>query len=139
MLTNNRAQELQKPRLWCCVLGAILLLAGGEVASATPAETILYSFTGGIDGGVPYSGLFRDSSGNLYGTTVNGGASNYGVVFKLTPGGSSYAVLHHFAGFPGDGASPFAGLIADSSGNLYGTTGGGGMSFCKCGTVFKLA
>ena len=76
------------------------------------------------------------------GTTVGGGASGSacgpfgcGVVFKLSPGGTE-TVLHFFTG-GGDGALPQGGLIADSSGNLYGTTNGGGAS--GLGTVFKLS
>jgi uncharacterized repeat protein (TIGR03803 family) len=137
MLTNNRAQKCQKPRLWCCVLGAALVLAGGEIASAAPTETILYSFTGGSDGGNLHGGLFRDSSGNLYGTTVGGSQGGRGVVFKLAPGASSPVALHNFAGYPSDGDSPYAGLIADTSGNLYGTTASGGAQ--GYGVVFKVA
>jgi uncharacterized repeat protein (TIGR03803 family) len=92
------------------------------------------------------AGLIADSSGNLYGTTGFGGASGKGTVFKLTPGGTE-TVLSSFTG-GSDGAVPVAGLIADSSGNLYGTTvvGGSGTA-CPavpnfnnpgCGVVFKL-
>jgi uncharacterized repeat protein (TIGR03803 family) len=66
--------------------------------------------------------MAEDSNGNLYGTTNGGGASNRGVVFKLSPSGTE-TMLHSFTG--SDGANPLAGLIADSNGNLYG---GGGMS-----------
>ncbi len=87
---------------------------------------MLYTFTGGGDGRFPNAGLIADSSGNLYGTTVNGGASNRGVVFKLSPGGTE-TVLHSFSSCCHSGGfHPVAGLIFDSSGNLYGTTGGGG-------------
>jgi uncharacterized repeat protein (TIGR03803 family) len=59
----------------------------GVVFKLSPSgtETVLHSFTGGADGGPPSAGLVRDPAGNLYGTTANGGASGYGVVFKLTP------------------------------------------------------
>src|SRR5262249_39429257 len=77
--------------------------------------------------------LIADSSGNLYGTTRVGGASNNGVVFQLSPDGT-YTVLYSFAG-GSDGAQPLAGLIADSSGNLYGTTQLGGSNNC---VVFQL-
>jgi uncharacterized repeat protein (TIGR03803 family) len=110
----------------------------GTVFKLTPGgtETVLYIFTGGSDGANPFAGLIADSSGNLYGTTCCGGASRNGVVFKLTPGGTE-TVLHSFTGVPSDGASPFAGLIADSAGNLYGTTAFGGAS--NSGVVFKLS
>jgi uncharacterized repeat protein (TIGR03803 family) len=107
--------------------------------------TILYSFTGGLDGGYPIGSLLRDASGNLYGTTEEGGPNNSacqygcGVVFKLDPAGNE-TVLHSFDNQ--DGALPFGGLVADSAGNLYGTTSQGGdlncFDFQGCGTVFKL-
>jgi uncharacterized repeat protein (TIGR03803 family) len=96
-------------------------------------ETVLYSFQGGSDGRSPQAGLVRDTSGNLYGTTATGGASQYGTVFKLDPLGTE-TVLYSFQGGT-DGASPLSNLIQDSSGILYGTTSRGGNS---CGTVFKL-
>ena len=132
-------------RVGFAVLWAALALALAESgASAAPTETVLHSFTGGVgDGILPFAGLIADSKGNLYGTTSNGGASDGGVVFKLSPGGIE-TVLYSFCGKPGcsDGAGPRAGLIADSSGNLYGTTNQGGGSECNgpgCGVVFKLA
>ncbi len=107
----------------------------------TGTETVLYSFTGGSDGAHPFAGLIADSSGNLYGTTENGGVPVNGVAFKLSPSGTE-TVLHTFAGRPSDGENPVAGLIADRSGNLYGTTQFGGGTGCRgpgCGVVFKLA
>jgi uncharacterized repeat protein (TIGR03803 family) len=99
-------------------------------------ETILHSFTGPpADGANPYAGLVGDSAGNLYGTTYFGGASNFGVVFKLDSTGHE-TVLHSFAGPPADGANPYAGLVRDSAGNLYGTTVMGGGS--RKGVIFKL-
>src|ERR1700733_2890273 len=97
-------------------------------------ETVLHSFTGGVDGGAPYAGLTRDSAGNLYGTTSSGGASGAGVAFKLDTTGAE-TVLYNFTKKPG-GTNPYAGLIQDSAGNLYGTTSGGGASIW--GVVFKL-
>jgi uncharacterized repeat protein (TIGR03803 family) len=85
------------------------------------------------------AGLTFDASGALYGTTSLGGASGNGTVFKLTPptisgGAWTESVLHSFTGSDGD--YPWAGLIFDGSGALYGTTTGGGAS--GNGTVFKL-
>src|SRR5215469_16741964 len=115
----------------------------GTIFKLTPSgtENVLYSF-GGLpdDGSMPMAGLIADSAGNLYGTTAGGGAFGYGTVFELTPSGTE-SVLHSFAGPPNDGSMPMAGLIADSAGNLYGTTVSGGAS-CPdeegCGTVYKL-
>ena len=87
-------------------------------------ETVLYSFTGGADGWAPNAGVISDSAGNLYGTTVNGGTAGRGVVYKLDTAGQE-TVLYSFRG-GADGAFPFAGVIRDSAGNLYGTTYVGG-------------
>ena len=105
-------------------LGA-LVFAGCVQANA--AETLLYSFCHNYhctDGSLPLGGLVADASGNLYGTTSAGGGG-YGTVFKVTPGGTE-TVLHSFSGGSNDGAKPTAGLIADASGNFYGTTSAGG-------------
>jgi uncharacterized repeat protein (TIGR03803 family) len=102
----------------------------------TGKETVLHSFTGtGGDGAYPYAGLIRDAAGNLYGTTVQGGSSDYGTVFKLDKTGKE-TVLYSFTGTGGDGGAPDAGLVPDAARNLYGTTFGGG--FADYGTVFKL-
>jgi uncharacterized repeat protein (TIGR03803 family) len=105
-------------------------------------ETVLYAFSGGSDGGGPWSNLVVDASGNLYGTTEEGGLGA-GTVFKLTPNGKE-SVLYALEGAP-DGLSPRGNLVADNSGNLYGTTilgGNTGGDECQslgCGTVFKVA
>jgi uncharacterized repeat protein (TIGR03803 family) len=115
--------------------------------SRTGKMTVLYSFTGGKDGKWPYAGLTQDAKGNLYGTTgfggdlkcINFGISGCGVVYKLDPAGKE-TVLYTFTG-GADGANPFAGVIQDAQGNLYGTTsyGGIGCNSLGCGTVFRLS
>jgi uncharacterized repeat protein (TIGR03803 family) len=101
----------------------------------TGKETVLYSFSGGADGGIPYAGLIGDAKGNLYGTTSKGGLGDSGTVFKLTLNTTGkYEVLHSFNG--ADGANPSAGLIRDAAGNLYGTARFGGAY--DVGTLFKL-
>jgi uncharacterized repeat protein (TIGR03803 family) len=117
--------------------------------SPTGAETVLYSFTGGADGGFPVGDLIQDTAGTLYGATGQGGAtgacapsSGCGVVFKLSSTGTE-TVLHSFTG-GADGAVPSAGLIQDMSGNLFGTTAAGGVESNQCytgtcGVVFRLA
>jgi len=110
----------------------------------TGKETVLHSFKGGADGVSPYAGVIRDAEGNLYGTTygdggIGCGGYGCGVVFKLDATGKE-TVLHRFKG-GADGASPYAGVIQDAKGNLYGTTYGGGGTGCSgigCGVVFKL-
>ena len=94
-------------------------------------EKLLYSFTAGNDGHSPSGSLMMDASGNLYGTTVVGGtAGGWGTVFELVSTSGSYTekVLYSFAGPPNDGRGPSGGLMADSAGNLYGTTIYGGPS-----------
>jgi len=115
-------------------------------------EKSIYNFKGGSDGATPQAGLIADASGALYGTTTaGGGATNNrctpsglpigcGTVFKLTPksgGGYRESVLHAFQAGQDDGAFPYASVIADASGALYGTTGDGG--YVGAGTVFELA
>lgn len=97
-------------------------------------ETILYTFTGGADGGEPRSGVVRDSAGNLYGTTYSGGANGWGTVYKLDSSGTE-TVLHSFT-LGVDGGFPIGGVILDSAGNLYGTTLFGGSS--GYGVVFEM-
>jgi uncharacterized repeat protein (TIGR03803 family) len=96
-------------------------------------ETVLHSFTGGADGATPIGGVIRDAAGNLYGTTINGGPSNAGVVYKINTTGQEN-ILYNFGG-GADGAGPTCGVIRDAAGNLYGTTAGGGSGY---GTVYKL-
>jgi uncharacterized repeat protein (TIGR03803 family) len=96
-------------------------------------ETVLHSLTQ-ADGAGSASGLIRDPSGNFYGTTELGGAHNLGAVFKLDALGN-YSVLYSFAS-PKGGDEPFAGLVRDAAGNLYGTTFGGGQF--GAGTVYKV-
>jgi uncharacterized repeat protein (TIGR03803 family) len=121
--------------------GIVWLLA--LVVLAKPTESVLYEFTGGSDGILPNGGLIADKSGNLYGTTLEGGsytlcpAYGCGTVFELTPSGAGWSetILHTFAG-GNDGEIPREGLVADKHGNLYGTTGNGG--YWSAGTVFEL-
>jgi uncharacterized repeat protein (TIGR03803 family)/YVTN family beta-propeller protein len=99
-------------------------------------ESVLHEFEL-TDGSYPLAGLIFDAAGTLYGTTRYGGAFGDGLVFKLTPnskGGWTEQVLHQFTGK--DGAHPYAGLVFDGAGNLYGTTQAGGPE--GYGSVFKL-
>jgi uncharacterized repeat protein (TIGR03803 family) len=131
----------------------------GIVFELTPStkgrwtEKILYSFKGGDDGRAPESNLVFDAAGNLYGTTVDGGTgrncstreAGCGTVFELAPKGDgtwTESVLYSFQGSP-DGAFPSGNLVFDSTGTLYGATGGSGTGngdcgISGCGTVFAL-
>ncbi len=97
-------------------------------ANGVWTETILHTFHGGNDGAVPYAGLTFDQSGNLWGATSLGGTYNDGTIYELVPSGDGWTenIVHDFAGGHGgnDGANPYAGLIADQSGNFYGATFG---------------
>ncbi len=110
----------------------------GVVFQINPAnqERVLHNFRGssGGDGALPDDALVQDSSGNLYGTTFEGGTVNWGTVFKLTKTGKE-TVLINF-GLNHNGGFPYAGVIRDVAGNLYGTTTGGGTH--GFGTVFEL-
>jgi uncharacterized repeat protein (TIGR03803 family) len=97
-------------------------------------ETVIYSFTGGVDGAQPFGHLMQANDGNLYGMTSAGGAYGVGVVFKITLSGT-LTVLHAFAG-GSDGASPQGSLIQATDGNLYGMTFQGGIN--NGGTIFKI-
>jgi uncharacterized repeat protein (TIGR03803 family) len=132
------------------LLNIILLTAvtwsSTSFATASGQSQILYTFTGGTDGLYPYGGVTFDTAGNLYGSTFYGGTrtacnGGCGLVYKLTPvagGGWEESTIHTFGGV--DGAHPYAQLVFDSVGNLYGETsgaydGGAGGS----GTVYELS
>jgi uncharacterized repeat protein (TIGR03803 family) len=140
-----------------CLYGG-QMLACGTVFKLTPpsitggawTESVLYAFTGGTDGGLPFAGLILDSTGNLYGTTYQSGDSSCGsgqgcgTAFEMSPvagGDWSYTVLHTFVG-GNDGQNPIGRLAFDLSGNLYGETEWGGTKcdiVLNCGTVFELS
>jgi uncharacterized repeat protein (TIGR03803 family) len=121
----------------------------GTVFSMTPpsssggawTEATLYSFTGDSDGGaIPSSVAIDGPTGVLYGVTGQGGTSNKGTVYSLTPpagagGAWTETVLYNFTGAPDDGSGP-TGVTIGGGGVLYGTTGVGGAA--SAGTVFSL-
>ncbi len=122
------------------------LTPGPDAVGERWTEEVLHSFGQGADGGYAQAGLILDAAGNLYGTTYYGGTYGKGTVFELTPtvgGGWTEKVLYSFCSQTNcaDGAEPYAGLIFDTAGNLYGTTYyGGAYTFCYggCGTAFEL-
>jgi uncharacterized repeat protein (TIGR03803 family) len=122
--------------------GTVFELSRGSNGKWT--ERVLHDFEGGNDGEAPYASPIFDTAGNLYGTTRYGGASGNGTVFELTPesnGKWAERVLYQFMGGK-DGSQPWSGLILDATGNLYGTTSGGGNSsdcaYSSCGVVFEV-
>ena len=119
--------------------------ASGTVWELSPSNgswthSVLYSFSGGTDGGEPYKGVTLDAQGNLFGTAVTGGSGSCeggcGVVYEVSNSGgtSTQTVIHAFTGGD-DGAGPGAGLTIDSNGDTYGTTPTGGAY--GQGTIFR--
>ena len=125
---------------------ALLCVAAVSAQGQSFTENVLYSFcpqSGCADGLRPYAGLIMDASGNLYGTTDEGGAKGYGSVFELVNSSGTYSekVLYSFCSQSNcaDGELPYAGVIMDAAGNLYGTTSWGGATVGGYyGTVFEL-
>jgi uncharacterized repeat protein (TIGR03803 family) len=121
------------------------ILPCGTVFELSPAsdgtwrETVLHSFKEKNSGGqYPIAGVVIDAAGNLYGTTTGGGAGT-GSVFELSPSSKcwTFSVLHAFTGNSNfDGYDPNGGLTLDASGNIFGTTLGGGTQ--GAGTFFEL-
>ncbi len=113
-----------------------ILIAPTHAVAQT--ETVLKGFKGS-NGTYPLAGVIFDSAGNLYGTVSGGGVYDFGAVFELIPnpgGGWTEKLLHSFNANGKDGYWPFASLVFDSAGNLYGTTESGGTYMG--GTVFEL-
>ncbi len=124
-----------------CTLGCgtIFELSPPTTSDGTWKETTLYTFTGGTDGDQPQAGLVRDTAGNLYGTTANGGSGD-GAVFELVAPSAVGATwkkvtLHQFTGKPTDGSAPLGQLLLIGT-KLFGTTSSGGKN--GDGTVFTL-
>ena len=122
--------------------GAVFELSPKEGGGWT--ETVLWSFNQGTEGGQPLGSLVFDKDGNLYGTLEYGGLNGGGSVFELSPGAGevwTLKLLYSFDQSNGNGesgpANPYANLIFDSDGNLYGTTDAGGLD--SWGTVFELS
>lgn len=116
--------------------GTVFMLAA---AAGQWQESVLYRFTGGADGAIPYAGVTMDSAGNLYGAAISGGASGAGAVYKVSPSSTgewTQTVLYSFGGRP-DGAAPYPTPVLDAAGNLYGTTNVGGAH--NLGIVYMLA
>jgi hypothetical protein len=143
--------RISLPRIVQLGLMAFLAASGPADAQQVTFKS-LHSFNGGSDGLFPRAGAILDGSGAVYGITELGGANHSGTVFKLTPpttqgGAWTESVVYSFCSQSNctDGAQPFASLIFDASGALYGTTvaGGNPNRTCSpngsgCGVVFKL-
>ncbi|HET7209674.1 MAG TPA: choice-of-anchor tandem repeat GloVer-containing protein [Terriglobales bacterium] len=123
------------------VLLPIVLLAMFTGRSAAASPQIIYSFAGDKDGAYLDTDLVIDNSGNLYGTSVQGGDFASGTVWELSPTSTGWVhkVLYSFRG-GADGGEPYKGATLDAQGNLYGTAVTGGAGSCEggCGVIWKL-
>ena len=139
-MSIRRLSPVRYPGWLLLAIGVLLV----HVSWAASSEHVVYSFSGGADGGDPASQLVFDNAGNAYGTTVTGGADGCGTVFQLTPAGGGQwqqSVLFSFDCF-GEGKNPYGGVTLDAHGNLYGATVAGGFGgTCSgdgCGVVYEL-
>jgi uncharacterized repeat protein (TIGR03803 family) len=105
--------------------------------TSSGTEKLLWSFENGTDGANPVGGVVLGKMATLYGTTSSGGMYGSGTVFKVTLSGSEM-VIHSFANNDMDGVTPYAGLVMDKLGNLYGTTVAGGGTGGVSGIVFEM-
>lgn len=124
----------------CSTVLLSLAAAAGLIPPSASAgtETVLYAFQGGTDGATPYAAPTMDAQGNLYGTTLYGGAGGVGTVYELTKAKSGWAekVLYSFTG-GSDGGWAYGGVVLDTGGNIYGGTRSGGSN--NCGVVYELS
>jgi uncharacterized repeat protein (TIGR03803 family) len=114
-------------------VGGLTPTAGTVYEISAGVEKILWNFSGKPDGAEPYAGVVRDPEGNLFGTTLSGGAHNLGTVFEITASGTE-KILASFD--ETNGASPMGGLIRAANGNMYGLTSLGGKNFL--GTIYEI-
>jgi len=103
------------------------------------AYNVIHDIGSNSEGGEPFGGLVMDSAGNLFGATSIGGTGGGGVIFELSRMGEgwNFQVLYNIGTNKSDGSGPYGTLIMDPSGNLFGSTVGGGAN--DGGTVFELA
>lgn len=151
---GTKAPDLPWSGLVFDTAGNLYGVANGVVYTLAPVsggwqESVIYTFSGGTDGGDPLFTPIFDGAGNLYGTTSTGGSLGCGVVYKLSPtsgGVWKETVLYSFAGGK-DGCNPGLGnLVSDAAGNLYGSNAAGGnvtTQSCQntsgCGVIFELS
>jgi uncharacterized repeat protein (TIGR03803 family) len=128
------------PNFALLTFAAIAALSMPPPARATTTD-VIYSFAGDEDGEYTDTDLVMDASGNIYGTSVQGGDFGSGTVWRLSPSGSAWVhtVLYSFTG-AADGGEPYKGVTLDAEGNLYGTAVTGGSGSCEggCGVAYKL-
>jgi hypothetical protein len=117
----------------------VAVTANGTPVIAVPSRSLAlvsFAFNGG-NGSEPFFGsLIADAAGDLFGTTEAGGQYGYGTVFEIANTGGGYGAPTTLASFNGSNAEPFAGLIADAAGDLFGTTSGTVFEIVKTGSVY---
>ncbi len=139
---NNPASRSRGTRL-CTALVALAVVGLTFVAAPSlqaQSFTVLHNFTGGADGGSPFTGLTIDRAGHLYGTTL--APNDLGTVFKMSNTGSGWVLttLYNFLGVS-NGAYPDSDVVFGPDGRLYGATTSGGSTGCGgrgCGIVYAL-
>ena len=115
-------------------MGTVFELVNHGGGNYTPTTLLSFNYT---NGATPFAGLIADAAGDLFGTTTVGGADDLGTVFELVNhGGGNYTPTTLLSFNYTNGANPYAGLIADAAGDLFGTTNTGGAD--NLGTVFEL-
>src|SRR5271154_5602458 len=141
MTTTNMPSKTGGVKILSALLAMIGILSGYSAGQTPVTVTTLLNFNN-TNGAYSFASVAIGSGGVVYGTALDGGANGDGVVFQVTPPaapGDSWipSVIYNFKGPKGDGSNPYAGLIIDGNGSLYGTTTRGGA--LGRGTVFELA
>ncbi|HZQ21801.1 MAG TPA: choice-of-anchor tandem repeat GloVer-containing protein [Terriglobales bacterium] len=124
---------------WKKLCAVLVVCAASEMSVAAQTFTNVYSFSG-ADGANPYAGLVQGPDGNLYGTTIDGGANGSGNVFRITTSGKLTS-LYDFCAQANcaDGQYPVSTLVMGRDGDFYGTTQNGGIYNLFYGTIFKIS
>jgi uncharacterized repeat protein (TIGR03803 family) len=147
--THKQAMKFSNRGFSTTLLFAVTLGLGFLPGPSAEAQTytVLYSFAGGNDGANPLAGVTIDSSGNLYGATLEAGVHGFGTVYQLAPNGSNwtFSTIYGFRGSDqSDGAEPESRPVFGPNDALYGTTNLGGFGqgciawYNGCGTVYSL-
>src|SRR5271157_6113897 len=134
-----RSKQLQvSSTAYGLLLTALLTAVLFTPAVQAQTLTVLHTFTGGADGYEPYAGVTLDQQGRIYGTAIQGGSHDDGVVFRLVGGGQGWALspIYSFGSQKDDGVNPVSRVVFGPGGLLYGTTSAGGAG--RGGTVFSL-